>query len=43
VSLFVQGRRIFNDSDEIYEGVNAEHDRACSRCMKTTHKLGLLA
>jgi TonB-dependent receptor len=28
VSLFFQGRRIFNDSDEVYEGVTAEHDRA---------------
>ena len=28
VSLFVQGRRIFNDGLNVFEGVNAEHDRA---------------
>jgi TonB-dependent receptor len=28
VSLFFQARRLFNDSDLIFEGVNSEHDRA---------------
>ena len=27
VSLFFQGRRIFNDGLELFEGVSAEHDR----------------